>query len=354
MCFVQSTRPRKAVMYAMNDLDDDELADASPDIGSSVDVGGKELANRVMGTAYHASDGELKHHESNHLLVETSSDIIQSGSGFCQNEALVNICTDHVKLDQNGCTHSNADEDYLKTGGGFCLEEDDVGNDTGKTAYSSKHSNADEGYLITGGGFCLEEDDVCKDTGKITCSPLHSNADEDYLTTGGGFCFKEDVGKDTEKSAYSPTHSKAEKDYLKTGGGFCFEEDVHSDNSPTTNIVHDNDTGKSTNSPRLFLDNNDNPSKFSVLMEDTDSDIRYDASQSVSNTRSVDEVQAGEHTDKPYGMLNSGNTNVTNTDKKQHVNEALSNNIEAEDDAGARSGRFLSAMPNLRRKKRKS
>ncbi|KAL8124353.1 DNA repair protein UVH3 [Apium graveolens] len=351
----RSTRPRKAVMYAMNDLDDDELVDASPDIRSSVDVGGKELlAKRVMGTSYHASDNELKHHESDHMLVETSSDFIQSGSGLCQNEAEVNICKDHVKLDQNGCTHSNADEDYLKKGGGFSFKEDDVGNETGKSAYSPTHSNADEDYLLTGGGFCMEEDDADKDTGKTSHSPTHShsNADDDYLITGGGFCFEEDVGKDTEKSAYSPTHSNADKDYLKKGGGFCFEEDVCNDNNLKRNIVHDNDTGKSADSPSLFLHNNDNPSNFSVLIEDTDGDIRYDASQSVSNLRSVDEIQAGGHRDKPYDMLNLGNSDVTNTDNKQHVNQALSNNIVAGDNAGARSGQFLSAMPNLRRKRK--
>lgn len=240
MCLLQSTRPRKAVKYAINDSDGDELAEASQDIGSSV-VGGKALlANRVS-TAYHASASALKHHELDHLIVETSSNNIQSGSGFCQDKTEINIGTGHVNLDHNDYTHSNADEDYLKTGGGFCFEDDNVDNDTGKSA--------------------------------------------------------------------------------------C---------SPTKVILHDDD----------------NISNCSPFINDTESDIWYNPSQSVLNSGSVGEIQAGEHTDRPYDTPNQGNTDVTNTIKKKHANVAQSSNIVVGDDPGARSGRFLSAMPNLRRKRK--
>ncbi|XP_017242123.2 DNA repair protein UVH3 [Daucus carota subsp. sativus] len=352
----RSTRPRKAVRYVMNDSDGEELADAGQDGGSTVDVGRVDHANRDMGTAYNASASKLKHH----VLVKPSSDNIQSGSGFCPDEAELDIGTDHVNLDQNG-THLNADEDYLKTGGGFCFVADDVDNDT------DTHFKADEDCLKTGGGFCFVADDVDNDT------DTHFNADEDCLRTGGGFCFKDD---DVENDTCM--HSNADGDYLKTGGGFCFEDDdVDNDQeksaySPAGDVFHSNDTGKSaTGGGFCFedddLDNDKEKSACSpardVFHVDTETsaysptrtilhDYDNPSNCSVSHSRSVDEIQAGDYTDKPYDMPDSGNIDVTKERNKKHVNVAGSSNIVVGDDPGARSGQFLSAMPNLRRKRK--
>lgn len=246
--FLQSTRPRKAVKYTMNDLDIDESGKANQDSGGSADEAGENeiLEDAGIVGAAVASPSKRNHHKvGDPLLVESlSKDYIEMEGGICMDEAEPNTGTGQVSLDQTGDPLLDAElsQEYLRMGGGFCLDDDEVDKNSGK-------------------------------------------------------------------SAYSPA--------------------------------------------REILSENDNPSHCSGFGEETEHDVSYEASELVSNPiRAAGELQVGGHTDAPYVMQNVGIPDVTNTIHDNHSSLAISHKNVEGDDSGAKSAGFLSAMPNLRRKRR--
>lgn len=178
---------------------------------------------------------------------------------------------------------------------------------------------------------------------------LVESLSKDYIEMEGGICMDEakpntETGQvSLDQASDPPLVAELSQEYLRMGGGFCLDEDE----------VDKNSEKSAFSQARDILSENDNPSHCSGFGKETEHDVSYEVSQLVSNPiRAAGELQVGGHTDAPYVMQNVGIPDVTNTIHDNHSILAISHeNIEG-DDSGAKSAGFLSAMPNLRRKRR--
>ncbi|CAK9161316.1 unnamed protein product [Ilex paraguariensis] len=169
---------------------------------------------------------------------------------------------------------------------------------------------------------------------KVGGSPTKEGLSRDYLEAGGGFCIdeaKQNIDNGELGSGHnSDTLSEAElsREYHKMGGGFCLDE---------------NEVGKDPNefssSPaRLNIFENVDPIHH-LVVEEAENEIGKLVTSPVRVV--LNGCQGGGKTGAPNATTNSVHSNV-----------AISQFNIREADSGTSSVRSLSAMPNLRRKRR--
>ncbi|XP_027074709.1 DNA repair protein UVH3 isoform X1 [Coffea arabica] len=161
----------------------------------------------------------------------------------------------------------------------------------------------------------------------------------EFLEKGDGYGVgkaKEDMGTDQLNSSPSNdivSDTELSKEYLSVGGGFCLDED-------TT----DGDLQGSSKCPGKVTTFESDPSKCSGLGEDE---------ISKSPTRAVNPVQAGRlgNLDTSYTTTTKNPDESANRDRSE---VASIQEIISDDDYDKDSSRYFRAMPNLRRKRRKT
>lgn len=121
-CFFQSTRHRKAVKYTLNDLEIDDTSRTGQDNGNSSDKeAGEKEPFEDEGIVGDAASSPSK---TNHLIVKDPSKEESSPCVYVEIEgAEAETRMGLLGSDQNG--EAELSPDYLKMGGGFCLDEDD-------------------------------------------------------------------------------------------------------------------------------------------------------------------------------------------------------------------------------------
>ncbi|KAE8689315.1 DNA repair protein UVH3-like isoform X2 [Hibiscus syriacus] len=87
-------------------------------------------------------------------------------------------------------------------------------------------ANTDGVYLETGGGFCMDERGTDQPGENQDVDPSETEPTNDYQKMGGGFCTEERDDDKPEASQHVDPFSETEptNDYMKMGGGFCMEE----------------------------------------------------------------------------------------------------------------------------------
>ncbi|XP_007031407.2 PREDICTED: DNA repair protein UVH3 [Theobroma cacao] len=154
----------------------------------------------------------------------------------------------------------------------------------------------------------------------------------DYLERGGGFCMDEkEVGHPDESQGVDPTpEAEASKDYLKMGGGFCIDEN---ETSKDPDAACDQDPVAATDSSN------------GVAFTDKADDNAASAEPSSSPKRSLDGLQNASITE-----LNLGHQNAANKDDSKGSAPPQETTVN---DTGTAFVGGLSAMPTLKRKRRK-
>lgn len=152
----------------------------------------------------------------------------------------------------------------------------------------------------------------------------------EYLEMGGGFCMKErEIGQPDANEDVDPTsEAETSNDYLKMGGGFCMEEE--------------SETTKDLDAAAYYRDPNE-------PTDAADENIGS-ANPSSSAERSLDELQNVGKKRKPTTELNVDHQNAGNKDDSK---ESAALQEAAITDTGATFVGGLSAMPDLKRKRRK-
>lgn len=151
-------------------------------------------------------------------------------------------------------------------------------------------------YLETGGGFCLAEDEMSQEAMCMNKDlPLEANNSEDYLTMGGGFCLDDD--------------------------NECVDTVAHADQATILEVPKDgsgDDPGQSTFYPEKCIGGDQN---------EEDTEARGDS------------------------QLDVGGPDPVSNPNSSQVGEGMQE--EPKDHSVRAFGGALSAMPNLRRKRRK-
>lgn len=148
---------------------------------------------------------------------------------------------------------------------------------------------------------------------------------EDYFETGGGFCPVEDeMSQDIDPSL----EANNSEDYLRMGGGFCLDDDNEC-------IDPDAYPGRAT------------------VSEDLQDRSEHDPDQSTFHPeKCTSPVQNKEGTDaRVDSLLDTGNPNRVCNPNSSQGGEGVQE--EEKDHSVSAFGGALSAMPNLRRKRRK-
>lgn len=164
--------------------------------------------------------------------------------------------------------------------------------------------------------------DLGKDTANLLQERQHEAGDfspekelsGDYLEAGGGFCINED-----------------EKDYLATGGGFCIEEDEEvksPDKCKESVTTNDCET--------------DDPLQDSSFANKTDVEVVKDKHNPQSDENQL-----------PGGMINNPSDAIGSDVASNNYNAGASE-AETISQSSMSSMKVLSAMPTLRRKRKKS
>ncbi|PPD79986.1 hypothetical protein GOBAR_DD23080 [Gossypium barbadense] len=190
-------------------------------------------------------------------------------------------------------------------------------------------------YLETGGGFCMDErgtdlPDANQDV------DLETEPTNDYLKMGGGFCMEGDIDQpDTSQDVNPFSETGSANDYLKMGGGFCMEESETIGNPDAGNYE---DPVQATESSNCF-----------AFMDKADDNIDS-AEPSVNAEGSLlDKLQNGGKTpDEANDALNLNHRNAANKDDSKE-----SASLREASDVGTTFISGLSAMPSLKRKRRR-
>ncbi|KAM1918897.1 hypothetical protein FF1_023468 [Malus domestica] len=224
------------------------------------------------------------------------------------------------------------------------LDVDDLGEPLDHS--NAKCSNAETGEQVISRdeGKCEESASSLSEKKQQNEGNLSPNVGlhKDYLETGGGFCPVEDETGEPGLSQHGDPSFGAEvsEDYLKTGGGFCGDE------SETGN---DQD-GIRVQTKTTASENSDLPS-FSGIVNMVD--LGHISSQSsIGNKRPLVGFQSSERTDAYDTEQNINHETATITDDQTKVNASLPEN--SVDNSRQPSGGALSAMPFLRKKRRKT
>ncbi|ONI19492.1 hypothetical protein PRUPE_3G281300 [Prunus persica] len=172
----RSGRLRKPVNYTVNDLENDDVDDPLDhcDTKCSNEESGEQLLSWDKGKC---EEGPSRFSEKKQ----------QNAGNLSPNAGLCN--------------------DYLETGGGFCLVEDETGE-------------------LAGGGFCPVEDE----TGELGLSQHHdpsfeAEASEDYLKMGGRLCRDGQIGNDRDEIGVQATAAASEDSNLPNFSGFVNKVD---------------------------------------------------------------------------------------------------------------------------------
>ncbi|XP_022739308.1 DNA repair protein UVH3 isoform X3 [Durio zibethinus] len=164
-------------------------------------------------------------------------------------------------------------------------------------------------------------------------APSLEDFSRDYLETGGGFCMDEtEIG---QPDASQDVEAEASNDYLKMGGGFCLEE---SETMKDLDTAYYQDPVGATDS-----------SSFFVSTDKADDNIGS-AGPSFNAEGSLDGLQNGGKTHKPIVELNLDQQNATNKDDSK---KSASLRDSTTNDVGTTFNGGLSAMPTLKRNRRK-
>nr|KJB11469.1 hypothetical protein B456_001G260400 [Gossypium raimondii] len=190
-------------------------------------------------------------------------------------------------------------------------------------------------YLETGGGFCMDErgtdlPDANQDV------DLETEPTNDYLKMGGGFYMEGDIDQpDTSQDVNPFSETGSANDYLKMGGGFCMEESETIGNPDAGNYE---DPVQATESSNCF-----------AFMDKADDNIDS-AEPSVNAEGSLlDKLQNGGKTpDEANDALNLNHRNAANKDDSKE-----SASLPEASDVGTTFISGLSAMPSLKRKRRR-
>lgn len=166
---------RKPVNYSVNDLENDDVDDP-------LDHCDTKCSNEESGEQLLSWDEEDKSEEGPSRFSEKKQ---QNAGNLSPNAGLCN--------------------DYLETGGGFCLVEDETGE-------------------LAGGGFCPVEDE----TGELGLSQHHdpsfeAEVSEDYLKMGGRLC--RDGENDRDEIGVQTTAAASEDSDLLNFSGFVNKVD---------------------------------------------------------------------------------------------------------------------------------
>ncbi|KAB2075656.1 hypothetical protein ES319_A07G237200v1 [Gossypium barbadense] len=196
--------------------------------------------------------------------------------------------------------------------------------------------NIDGDYLETGGGFCMDErgtdlPDANQDF------DLETEPTNDYLKMGGGFCMEGDIDQpDTSQDINPFSETGSANDYLKMGGGFCMEESETIDNPDAGNYQ---DPVQATESSNCF-----------AFTDKADDNIDS-AEPSVNAEGSLlDKLQNGGKTpNEANDALNLSHQNAANKDDSKE-----SASLRETSDVRTTFISGLSAMPSLKRKRRRS
>ncbi|XP_059670183.1 DNA repair protein UVH3-like [Cornus florida] len=176
-----------------------------------------------------------------------------------------------------------------------------------------------------------------KNQHKVGDSSLKERLCGEYLEMGSEVCMDE-AEPETETGQLGSGQDgdlsfgvELSKEYLKMGGGFCLDEDE---------VDEDPDICASSSAAGASIIENPNPSHQSSFVEEVDHDIG--SVQLVSSpTKALDQ--------------NGGKTDASDSEKNlDHSNASTNKEHLKEDVSGMTPVRFLSAMPSLRRKRRKS
>ncbi|XVF16465.1 hypothetical protein REPUB_Repub10bG0033100 [Reevesia pubescens] len=167
--------------------------------------------------------------------------------------------------------------------------------------------------------------------------PSLDESSGDYLERGGGFCMDEtEIGQpDASQDVDPSSEAEVSKDCPKVGGGFCMEE---SETTKDLDTAYYQDPVGQTDSSSCF-----------AFTDKADDNIASDAPSS-SAERSLDGLQNAGKTCKPIAELNLDHQNAANKDDSKEsapLQETTAN------DSGTTFVGGLSAMPNLKRKRRK-
>ncbi|KAA3459375.1 DNA repair protein UVH3 isoform X3 [Gossypium australe] len=233
--------------------------------------------------------------------------------------------------DEGGLSHKeSSSEDAMEKEAG-----EDVKEKIQCEAREPSLDNIDGDYLETGGGFCMDErgtdlPDANQDV------DLETEPTNDYLKMGGGFCMEGDIDQpDTSQDVSPLSETGSANDYLKMGGGFCMEESETIDNPDAGNYQ---DPVQATESSNCFAftdkaDNNIDSAEPSVNAEGSP----------------LDKLQNGGKT--PNEANDALNLNHQNAANKDDSKESAS--LRETSDVGTAFISGLSAMPSLKRKRRR-
>ncbi|XWS40772.1 hypothetical protein CRYUN_Cryun17cG0024300 [Craigia yunnanensis] len=160
----------------------------------------------------------------------------------------------------------------------------------------------------------------------------------DYFERGGGFCMDErEIGQpDASQDVDPSSEAETSKHHLKMGGGFCMEE---SETTKDLDTAYYQDPNDATDSSNCF-----------TFIDKADENIGS-AKPSSSAERSLDGLQNGGKTHKPNAELNLDHQNAGNKDDYKENAPLQEATIT---DTGATFVGGLTAMPTLKRKRRKS
>lgn len=208
---------------------------------------------------------------------------------------------------------------------------------------------------------CLDEEAVERDisSAQVVCGDATSGHNEkkqhnaghpaleeclqrDYLDIGGGFCTEEcEIGQPDVSQCGDPSfEAEFSKDYLNMGGGFCLDE-----GEPE----NDQDGG---HGPALATaSGNADLSHRSGFMDEADIDNGSVHSNLVPKG-ALNGLQEGGKMDAHDTASNVDHLNTSSNDGNSKGRGSLQENTK--DDTGTTSVGGLSAMPFLRRKRRKS
>ncbi|KAL6952791.1 hypothetical protein U1Q18_048908, partial [Sarracenia purpurea var. burkii] len=187
-----------------------------------------------------------------------------------------------------------------------------------------------------------------KNQHKVGDHSFEKGSGGDYLEMGGGFCMEEAEPElrtgQLNLGQNSDPHFEAEfsKEYLNTGGGLCPDEDGTSKDPYK----------RASKLATAFISANADTAHFSSSVVEADPDIR--SVQSISSpTKAPDGFEDRLRTDTCDGKLDlDSSTPIISDDRSSSVISPPENTRK--DYSGTASINSLCAMPNLRRKRRKS
>ncbi|KAK2994095.1 hypothetical protein RJ640_024359, partial [Escallonia rubra] len=265
---------------------------------------GRWTENFALGYAEASSDDENHGDSEPEVLVQKKEGSFEVRRSTRPRRMVKYVMNDLGTDESDEMEHDNGDSAHEEAG-----EEEAFGNDEGiisvGLAGPSKWNNHEVGD-----------------------HSLKEGLSVDHLDMEGGFCMGEAELEPEMRPGHAGTGQNSEPlsdEYLEMGGGFCLDEDGA-----------DKDSGQCASSPArtIFIDSAEIP-HCSGSVKESEGDISASRLTS-SPAKTLNELQGG-------GQCSTTNDEILTSQ----------DNIE-DDESGIKSVRSLSAMPYLRRKRRKS